>query len=79
MRRLISRLLNRLHSTRIRAAEQHIADLENMLSGLLTARDTLDAEITETTRRLLIAKDVRQALDNGRDGHNNPLPASPAV
>lgn len=79
MRRLITRLLNTLHGTRMRAADQHIADLETMLSNLVEARDMLEDEITETTRRLIIAKDVRKALIEGRASHSNPLPASPAA
>jgi hypothetical protein len=39
----------------------------------------LESEITETTRRLIIAKDVRQALADGRASHSNPIPASPAA
>jgi hypothetical protein len=79
MRRLITRLLNTLHNTRMRAADQHIADLETMLSNLVEARELLESEITETTRRLIIAKDVRQALADGRASHSNPIPASPAA
>lgn len=79
MRRLISRLLDSLHRTRIRAADQHITDLENMLSGLLTARDNLDAEITETTRRLMIANQARATLGNGRDCQHTTLTSRTAA
>ena len=44
MRRLISAIRIRLLKTRQAAADQHVADLEKMLSDLVTARDTVDAE-----------------------------------
>ena len=74
MRRLISRLLDTLHGARVRAADQHIADLETMLSNLVEARETLEAEITETTRRLLIAHEVRDSLGIERE-QNTPIPS----
>jgi hypothetical protein len=43
MRRLISTIRIRLLKARQAAAEQHIADLEKMLSDLVTARDTVEA------------------------------------
>jgi len=73
MCRLISAIRIRLLKTRQRAADQHIADLEKMLSELVSARDTINAEITETTRRLLIARDVRSTLSRNRtDRHGTP-------
>lgn len=79
MRCVITRLLNVLHRTRIANADQHITDIETVLSGLVEARDSLEAEIAETTRRLIIARDVRHALAHGRASHSNPLPARPAT
>lgn len=54
---------------RARANQQHVADLEKMLSDLVTARDAVEAEITETTRRLLAA---RQRLDVGENAAQTP-------
>jgi hypothetical protein len=42
MRRLITRLLNPLHNPRMRAADQHIADLETCSPNLVEARDCLN-------------------------------------
>lgn len=62
MRRLIAWLYLRVLGLRISVGQQHIADLEHMLSGLVSARDSLDGQITETIRRLLIAQERRDAL-----------------
>lgn len=66
MRRLMSAIRIHLLKARQAAADQHVADLEKMLSDLVTARDTVDAEIIETTKRLLVAKDVRNAFSTPR-------------
>lgn len=55
MRRLILALLG----IRRRTSEQHIADLEKMLSDLVSARDVLENEITAATRKLLAAQETR--------------------
>lgn len=43
MRCVITRLLNVLNRTRMANADQHITDIETMLSGLVEARDSLEA------------------------------------
>lgn len=63
MRRLIIALISLFIGTRVRTNAQHIADLERMLSDLVTARDTIDAEIEETTRRLIAAQAGRDRLN----------------
>ena len=66
MRRLIALLLRPFISIRTGANARHIADLENMLSELISARDTINAEINETTCRLLQAQTVRDAIAKQR-------------
>lgn len=66
MRRLIITFLLWLTIPRLRTNEQHIADLERMLSDLVSARDVLAEEIAEATRRLLAAQEVRDALNKQR-------------
>lgn len=66
MRRLIIAICLWLTIPRLRTNAQHIADLESMLSDLVNARDVIAAEITETTRRLLAAQEVRDALNKQR-------------
>lgn len=62
MRRLIYALLG----IRAKTGEQHIADLEQMLSELVSARETLEGEIAETTRRLLAAQERRDEFNRKR-------------
>lgn len=66
MRRLIIAFCLWLTLPRLRTNAQHIADLERMLSELVNARDVIADEITETTRRLLAAQEVRDALNKQR-------------
>ena len=69
MRRIAHIVLAAFLRIRARANQQHVADLEKMLSDLVTARDAIEAEITETTRRLLAA---RQRLDSGDNTVQTP-------
>ena len=69
MRRIAHIALAAFNRIRSRANQQHVADLEKMLSDLVTARDAVEAEITETTRRLLAA---RQRLDAGDNTVQTP-------
>lgn len=66
MRRLIVALFCWSIGIRVRTNTQHIADLERMLSDLVSARDALDAEIIEATRRLLMTQVVRDAIGKQR-------------
>lgn len=62
MHRLIAFLFCPFVRVRIYSIERRIADLEWVLSELVTERDSINAEIDETTRRLLIAQDVKKSL-----------------
>lgn len=66
MRRLIASFYAWSLGIRITTSEQHVADLEKMLSDLVSARDTIEAEIAETTRRLLAAQDANDGLKHAR-------------
>lgn len=63
MRRRLTALLARIYyRIRLKTQEQHITDLEGMLSDMVTARDGCMTEINILTQRLLAAHDQRDAL-----------------
>lgn len=63
MRRRLTALLARIYyRIRLTTQEQHIADLEGMLSDMVTASDGCITEINILTERLLAAYDQRDAL-----------------
>lgn len=72
MRRLIAGLYAWALGIRIMTSEQHVADLEKMLSDLVSARDSIEAQITETTRRLMIARVFQNELIERRANPNLP-------
>ena len=59
MRRLIQWIYITFLGLYVRSHQQHIEDLEQMLSDLLDAQQTIDAEMAEVTRRLLDAHEQR--------------------
>lgn len=67
MRRLIDHWLQRL---RLYLLDLRIADLEDCLSELLTARQLTDAEIDQTVIRLLAAQ-----VERDKAGRRDPLPS----
>lgn len=68
MGRLISAIKVRLLKASQRAADQHVQDLESILSQLITTREALDAEIKETVQRLVIARNVRRSFSKNDHG-----------
>lgn len=62
MRSMIARARRALQRVRLHKANLYVADLECMLSGLLTARDTLEGDISHTTVRLMQAKQRRDDI-----------------
>lgn len=67
MRRMIDHWLQRL---RLYLLDLRIADLEDCLSELLTARQLTDAEIDQTVIRLLAAQ-----VERDKAGRREPLPS----
>jgi len=59
MQRLINWLYFAFFGLRIRTQEQHIADLEQLLSELLDDREALEDDINMVTERLLDAMIAR--------------------
>lgn len=62
MRRLMEALYRVFFGIRIQTHEQHIADLEAMLSRALDEQLHIDVEVTQLTQRLLDAMAHRDAL-----------------
>ena len=57
MRRLIAWIYIKWLGVSVKTHDQHVADLEQMLSDLLCAEKTLNAEIAATVHQLLAAHD----------------------
>lgn len=66
MRRLINWIYANWFGLQIKTNEQHIADLENMLSELLESQKLLDFEIAECVSRLLAAQEARDRINQRR-------------
>lgn len=76
MRSLIHRLCARLYlalfGLRVLNAEQHIGDLEAMLSELTESRNAIDEEIAHCTRQLLEAQTHRDRMAHQRGQWQRP-------
>ncbi len=59
MRRLIAWIYTHWFGLQIKSHDQHIEDLEQMLSELLNAEKTLNVQIAATVRQLLAAHAAR--------------------
>lgn len=66
MRRLINWIYAHWFGLQVKSHEQHIEDLEQMLSDLLNAEKTLNAEIAATVHQLLAAHAARDDANRRR-------------
>ncbi len=67
MRRLINWIYAHLFGLQVKSHEQHIDDLEQMLSDLINAEKTLNAEIAATVHQLLAAHAARDDANRRRN------------
>lgn len=75
MRRLINWIYANWFGLQVKSHKQHIDDLEQMLSDLLNADKTLNAEIAATVRQLLAAHAARDDVNKRRHEWLNTRPA----
>lgn len=66
MRRLINWIYANWFGLQVKSHEQHIEDLEQMLSDLINAEKTLNAEIAATVHQLLAAHAARDDANRRR-------------